>query len=138
MKSWTYFCVAVALLLGSSAASAAAYKCTTAGGGITYSDTPCPNTVSKGEKLLGRGAGTNPLTKEEKAEFKAGIMSRCNAPRNACECLADTLADSLTYEEVMAASRNRSSMSPDVEEKTKRALAQCRASASDSNSPIGR
>jgi hypothetical protein len=130
MKPWTYFCVAVALVLGSSHALAAAYKCTTPGGGIVYSDTPCPTTATKGEKLLGRGAGTNPLTDEEKAGFKAGILSQCNAPRNVCECVGDYLADNLTYEEVMQASRNRGSTSPDVQEKTKRAMAQCRTPAS--------
>lgn len=131
MNPWTYFCIAVALVLCSNQAFAAAYKCTNPGGGISYSDTPCPTTASKGEKLLGRGAGTNPLTKEEKAEFRAGIMSKCEAPRNVCECVADYLADALTYEEVMAASRQRGSTSPDVQEKTKRALAQCKAPASN-------
>lgn len=129
IRPWAYLCVAASLLLGGSSAFAAAYKCTNPGGGISYSDTPCPNTASKGEKLLGRGAGTNPLTEEEKAEFKAGMLSDCKAPRNVCECVSDTLAETLTYEEVIQASRKRGGQQAtvDIQTKTTRALAQCRA-----------
>lgn len=126
-RLWMYCCITASLLLGGADAFAAAYKCTNPGGGISYSDTPCPTTVTKGEKLLGRGAGTNPLNDAEKAEFKAGVMSDCKAPRNVCECLGDTLAETLTYEEVMQAGRKGGQSTPDIEAKAKRALAQCRA-----------
>lgn len=115
-KTLTHLCVATVLLLCGANVLAAAFKCTNPGGAISYSDAPCPTTASKGEKLLGRGAGTNPLTNEEKVEFKVGILSQCSAPRSVCECVGDFLAESLTYEEIMQAHRKRGNNSVDIQD----------------------
>lgn len=117
--------LALFLTLASAWAHAAAYKCTDAGGNITYSDLPCPITVAKDQKLLGRGAGSNPLNDEEKAAFKRGIHRGCALPRMVCNCVAETMADQLTYEEVMHTVRSNGAYSATTLEKRNRAMASC-------------
>jgi hypothetical protein len=107
-------------------AHAAAYKCTTATGSITFSDIPCPTTVAKGEKVLGRGAGSNPLNAAEKAEFKEVFLSSCKAPPNICACVNDYLVESLTYEEVMQSIRSKNQGSKTIEAKTRKAVEFCK------------
>lgn len=105
---------------------AAAYKCTTATGAVTFSDIPCPTSANKGEKIMERGAGSNPLNAQEKAEFKDGVMARCKAPPNICTCVSDYLAESLTYEEVMQSIRTRSEGAKSIEAKSRKAAEYCK------------
>lgn len=121
--------IAVSLLTGLApwAVQAAAYKCTDSAGRVSFSDTPCPVSASKGEKVLGRGAGTNPLSNEEKKEFQKGVMMGCKAPRNVCECLGATLADTLTYEELMQSIKDRNRPSASILEKRDKAIKSCEA-----------
>jgi hypothetical protein len=107
-------------------AQAAAYKCTSATGSITFSDIPCPTTVAKGEKVLERGAGSNPLNAAEKAEFKEVFLSGCKAPPNICACVNDYLVESLTYEEVMLSIRSKNQGSKTIEAKTRKAVEFCK------------
>ncbi len=79
---------------------------------------------------MGRGAGYNPLSEEEKSEFKRGVMMSCTAPRNVCECFGETLADNLSYEEVQQVMRNRNQPTPSLEEKSKKAMRSCLAAES--------
>lgn len=117
-------------LLFPIAAHAAAYKCTDAKGKISFSDTPCPTSAATAEKVMGRGAGYNPLSDEEKKDFKRGVMMSCQAPRNVCECFGETLADTLTYEEVQQVMRNRNEPSPFFVEKSRKAMRTCQAAES--------
>ena len=114
----------LALPLGSHAS---AFKCTDDAGRITFSDMPCPNSAAKGEKVMGRGAGYNPLSAEEKGEFKRRMLSSCKVPRNVCECVGDTLADTLTYEEVMQVVRKPNQPLASLQEKTAKAVKSCAA-----------
>jgi hypothetical protein len=107
------------------ACQASAFKCTDTSGKITFSDTPCPTDTAKGEKVMGRGAGYNPLSVEEKGEFKRTMLSSCKAPRNVCECVGDTLADVLTYEEVIQAIKNPAKPSASLQEKAGKAVKSC-------------
>lgn len=107
-------------------AHAAAYKCTTATGSITFSDIPCPTTAAKREKVLERGAGSNPLNAAEKAEFKEVFLSSCKAPPNICACVNDYLVESLTYEEVMQSIRSKNQGSKTIEAKTRKAVEFCK------------
>lgn len=118
--------LAVACVLAGVPAWAAAYKCTTASGAITFSDIPCPTTAAKGEKVLGRGAGSNPLNEAEKAEFKEVFLSSCKAPPNICACVNDYLVESLTYEEVMQSIRNKNQGDKTIEAKTRKAVEFCK------------
>lgn len=111
------------------AAHAAAYKCTDANGKISFSDTPCPTSASRAEKVMERGAGYNPLSEEEKNDFKKGVMMSCNAPRNVCECFGDTLADTLTYEELQQTIKNRNQPTASVAEKSRKVMRSCQAAA---------
>ncbi|KRI00730.1 hypothetical protein AO057_12760 [Curvibacter sp. PAE-UM] len=79
---------------------------------------------------MGRGAGYNPLSDEEKSEFKRGVMMSCTGPRNVCECFGETLANTLTYEEVQQAMKNRNQPTPFIEEKSKKAMRSCQATES--------
>lgn len=103
------------------AAFAAAYKCTTANGSITFSDLPCPSNSAKDEKVLGRGAGSNPLSAGERAEFKEGFLSRCKGAPVVCQCVAEYLVDTLTYEEVKDFKRGS------IESKSRKAAEVCKA-----------
>lgn len=109
------------------AAQAAAYKCTDAKGKITFSDIPCPTTASTAEKVMGRGAGYNPLSEEEKNEFKRGVMMSCSAPRNVCECFGENLVDTLNYEELQQAIKNRNVLPASMAEKSKKTMQLCQA-----------
>lgn len=115
----------VCLTLAGPVAQAAAYKCTDANGSITFSDLPCPTAAAKDEKILGRGAGSNPLTAEEKAAFKRGALSRCPKERFLCNCVAETLADELTYEEIMQTLKSNGRYSTTVADKQERAIKNC-------------
>lgn len=106
---------------------ASAFKCTDDAGRITFSDMPCPHTAAKGEKVMGRGAGYNPLSAEEKGEFKRRMLSSCKAPRNVCECVGDTLADTLTYEEVMQVVNKPDKPPASLQEKAGKAVKSCAA-----------
>ena len=130
MPSKSIWLIGFALMLP-VAAQAAAYKCTDANGKISFSDIPCPTSASKAEKVMGRGAGYNPLNEEEKNEFRRGVMMGCNAPRNVCECFGDTLADTLTYEELQQAMKNRNQSTPSLTEKSKKAMSSCQARAAE-------
>lgn len=112
------------------ASQAAAYKCTDAKGKVSFSDIPCPTSAATAEKVMGRGAGYNPLSDEEKNEFKRGVMMSCTGPRNVCECFGETLADTLTYEEVQQAMKNRNQPTPFIEEKSRKAMRACQATES--------
>lgn len=120
----------IGLVLALPAAShAAAYKCTDAKGKVSFSDIPCPTSAATAEKVLGRGAGTNPLSDEEKSDFKRGVMMKCTAPRNVCECFGDTLADALTFEELQQAIKSGNTSPSSIAEKSKKAMRSCRAQA---------
>lgn len=125
MPSLRSIALALLLTLATAWAHAAAYKCTDSSGNITYSDLPCPASVAKDQKLLGRGAGSNPLNDEEKTAFKRGILNRCALPRMVCGCVAETMADQLTYEEVMQTIRSNGAYSASTIEKRNRAMASC-------------
>lgn len=111
------------------ASHASAFKCTDDAGKITFSDLPCPSNAAKGEKVMGRGAGFNPLSVEEKGEFKRRMLVSCKAPRNVCECVGETMADALTYEEVMQAIKESAKPSASVQEKAEKAVKSCVAMA---------
>ncbi len=117
--------LALFITLAAAGAHAAAYKCTDSSGNITYSDLPCPATVAKDQKVLGRGAGSNPLNDEEKTAFKRGVLRNCALPRLVCNCVAETMAEQLTYEEVMHTLRTNGSYSATTIEKRNRAMASC-------------
>lgn len=108
-----------------TASHAAAYKCTDTEGKVSFSDTPCPITVKKEEKVLGRGAGSNPLNEEEKREFRKGVMIACTEPRNVCECWGEQLAESITFEEMRQTMANNNRPAGSVLEKSKKALRAC-------------
>lgn len=131
MPSKSIWIIGLVLMLP-VAAHAAAYKCTDANGKISFSDIPCPTSASKAEKFMERGAGYNPLTAEEKSEFKRGVMMSCRAPRNVCECFGDTLAGTLTYEELQQAMKdqNRNEQSSNLAEKSRKAMRACEAAES--------
>ena len=128
MLSQSIWIIGLALMLP-VAAQAAAYKCTDANGKISFSDIPCPTNASKAEKVMGRGAGSNPLTEEEKNEFRKGVMMSCDAPRNVCVCFGDNLADSLTYEELQQTIKNRNQPTSSVTEKSRNVMRSCQAAA---------
>lgn len=109
------------------ASHASAFKCTDDSGRITFSDLPCPSNAAKGEKVMGRGAGFNPLSVEEKGAFKRRMLSSCKAPRNVCECVGDTLADALTYEEVMQVVNKPDKPLASLQEKAGKAVRSCAA-----------
>ncbi len=117
--------LALLLILATSWAYAAAYKCTDDRGKITYSDMPCPVTVAKDEKVLGRGAGSNPLTEEDRGAFKRGVLRNCALPRMVCNCVAETMAEQLTYEEVMQTMRSNGVYAGSILAKRDRAMAAC-------------
>ncbi|OYU46421.1 MAG: hypothetical protein CFE44_02270 [Burkholderiales bacterium PBB4] len=119
------FLLAFVVILAAPWAQAAAYKCTDVGGNVTYSDLPCPVTVAKDQKVLGRGAGSNPLTDEEKTAFKRGVLRNCALPRMVCNCVAETMAEQLTYEEVMQTMRSNGAYTGSILEKRSRALNAC-------------
>ena len=119
------FTLAFSLMVAASFSQAAAYKCTDGGGNITYSDLPCPVTTAKDQKLLGRGAGSNPLNDEEKNAFKRGVLRNCALPRMVCNCVAETMAEQLTYEEVMQTMRSNGVYTSGILEKRSRAMAAC-------------
>lgn len=126
-KSLWILCLALTLPI---AAQAAAYKCTDAKGKVTFSDIPCPTSATTAEKVMGRGAGYNPLSTEEKSDFKKGVMMSCTAPRNVCECFGETMADTLTYEELQEAMKNGNKPTPSLAEKSKQAMRSCQATES--------
>lgn len=109
------------------ASQAAAYKCTDAKGRVSFSDIPCPTSATTAEKVMGRGAGYNPLSSEEKSDFKKGVMMSCTAPRNVCECFGETMADTLTYEELQETIKNGNKPMPSLAEKSKQAMRSCQA-----------
>lgn len=93
--------VAVILMTVALPAFSSAYKCTDSQGKITFSDTPCPTSSASATKIMERGAGYNPLTEQEKVDFKRGFMSRCTQPRNVCECMSAHMVETLAYEELV-------------------------------------
>jgi hypothetical protein len=55
MRTFTLF--AALLLLGTTTiASAQVHRCTDAGGRVTFSDTACPNSAKKADRVMGEGA----------------------------------------------------------------------------------
>jgi hypothetical protein len=80
---------------------AEAFKCTDASGKLMFSDRPCANSATKSEKIMGRGAGYSKLTAKEREEFKQGVGLICPQTEEICECYADGLASSMSYEEVV-------------------------------------
>lgn len=126
-KSLWILCLALTLPLASCAA---AYKCTDAKGKVSFSDTPCPTSATTAEKIMGRGAGYNPLSNEEKSDFKKGVMMSCTAPRNVCECFGETMVDTLTYEELQEAMRSGNKPTPSLAEKSQKAMRTCQATES--------
>ena len=128
MLSKSIWFIGFALMLPLTA-QAAAYKCTDASGKISFSDIPCPTNASKTEKIMERGAGYNRLTEEEKNEFKKGVMMSCKAPRNVCECFGDSLADSLTIEELQQTMKNRNQPTGSLTEKSRKVMRSCEAAA---------
>jgi hypothetical protein len=89
------------------AAQASAFKCTDGAGKLTFSDTQCPSSSARGEKVMDRGAGFNPLSAEEKRDVRKGVLARCPvASRPVCECLDDNMAQDVNYEEAMQLASN--------------------------------
>jgi hypothetical protein len=107
--------------------SAAAFKCTGGDGKVSFSDLPCPASAVKDEKIMGRGAGYSHLTEDERRQFMAGVLSKCTAPRNVCECIGEYTADSLTYEEIIQSSKNPNKISSSIRETTVKAVKVCTA-----------
>lgn len=106
-------------------ANAAAFKCVDRDGKVSFSEMPCPADSAKGEKIMERGAGYSHLTKEEKRQFNAGVMSQCNGPRDVCACFAESLSDALSYEELMQFSRQPKAAAHLIQDKGKKALKYC-------------
>ena len=106
-------------------ANAAAFKCVDRDGKVSFSEMPCPANTVKGEKIMDRGAGYSHLTKDEKRQFNAGVMSQCNGPRDVCACFAEVLADELSYEELMQFSRQPKAAAHLIQDKGKKALNYC-------------
>lgn len=106
-------------------ANAAAFKCVDRDGKVSFSEMPCPASTVKGEKIMERGAGYSHLTKDEKHQFNAGVMSQCNGPRDVCACFAEYLADELSYEEVMQFSRQPKAGASVIQDKAHKALKYC-------------
>ena len=106
-------------------ANAAAFKCVDRDGKVSFSEMPCPANTVKGEKIMERGAGYSHLTKDEKRQFNAGVMSQCNGPRDVCACFADYLADELSYEELMQFSRQPKTAAHLIQDKGSKALKYC-------------
>ncbi len=109
------------------ASHANAFKCTDSAGKLTFSDTPCPTNAVKGEKIMGRGAGFNPLSPEEKVELRTVMLLTCPVRRSFCECIADTMADTLTYEEAMQTNNNRGLLPASAQAKAESAGRSCAA-----------
>jgi hypothetical protein len=107
------------------AAQASAFKCTDGAGKLTFSDTPCPSSSARGEKLMDRGAGFNPLSTEEKTEVRKGILALCPASGPVCECLGDNMAHDINYEEAMQIARNPRSPPASFVAKLQGALRYC-------------
>jgi hypothetical protein len=107
------------------AAQATAFKCTDSAGRLTFTDTPCPSSSTKGEKVMDRGAGFNPLSAEEKRDFRKGILALCRASLPVCECLGDNMAQDINYEEAMQLARNPRSPPASVVAKVQGALKYC-------------
>jgi hypothetical protein len=106
-------------------ANAAAFKCVDRDGKVSFSEMPCPANAVKGEKIMERGAGYSHLTKDEKRQFNAGVMSQCNGPRNVCACFAEYLSDELSYEELMQFSRQPKAAAHLIQDKGNKAMKYC-------------
>ena len=57
--------------------------------------------------------------------FKRGVLRNCALPRMVCNCVAETMADQLTYEEVMQTIRSNGAYSASTIEKRNRAMVAC-------------